>query len=112
MARPIYITVGSATNSNVVPLDTCRTPFNIGLGCVLSAGAGLTYTVQYTYDDVQASTYNPATGNWFNHATLASKTTSSDGNISMPVSAIRLNVSSYTSGSVTMTVLQAGRSGE
>ena len=60
MARPVYITVSSLANSNVVPLDTCRDPFNIGIACVLSAGASLTYTVQYTYDDVQAPTYNPA----------------------------------------------------
>jgi hypothetical protein len=109
MARPVRVTVGSVTTSNVIPLDTYRTPFNIGIGCALSAGASLTYTVNYTYDDVQAAGFNPATATWFDHATLAAKTTSSDGNIAVPVTALRLNV---TSGSVVMTVIQAGMSGE
>ena len=112
MARPVYVTVGSQTTSNVIPLDNYRTPFNIGIGCALSAGASLTYKVQYTYDDVQAAAFNPNTATWFDHATLAAKTASSDGNITVPVSALRLNVTAYTSGTVTMTVIQAGMSGE
>ena len=112
MARPIRVTVGSATTSGVIPLDNYRTPFNVGIGCALSAGASLTYKVEYTYDDVQASTFNPATATWFDHATLAAKTTSADGNIVVPVSAVRLNVTAYTAGSVTMTLIQAGMPGE
>lgn len=112
MAQPVRVTVGSATTSNVIPLDNYRTPFNIGIGCALSAGASLTYKVQYTYDDVQAATFNAATATWFDHATLAAKTTSADGNIVVPVTAIRLNVTIYASGTVTMTVIQAGMSGE
>jgi len=112
MARPIRVTVGSATTSGVIPLDNYRTPFNVGIGCALSAGASLTYKVEYTYDDVQSATFNPATATWFDHATLAAKTTSADGNIVVPVSALRLNVTAYTSGTVTMTVIQAGMPGE
>ena len=113
MAQPIRVTLGSATTSNVIPLDNYRTPFNVGIGCVLSAGASLTYKVQYTYDDVQASTFSPSTATWFDHATLApAKTTTSDGNIIVPVTAIRLNVTAWTSGTVTMTVIQAGMPGE
>lgn len=112
MARPVRVTLSAAEPSSVIPLDTYRTPFNIGIGCALSAGATLTYTLQYTYDDVQAAGFNPATATWFDHATLAAKTTSSDGNIVVPVAAVRLNVTAYTSGSVVMTVIQAGMSGE
>lgn len=112
MARPVRVTVGSATTSNVIPLDNYRTPFNVGIGCALSAGASLTYKVQYTYDDVQDPAFNAATATWFDHATLAAKTTSSDGNIVVPVTALRLNVTLWTSGTVTMTVIQAGMSGE
>jgi hypothetical protein len=111
MARPIRVTVGSATTSNVIPLDNYSPTFNIGIGCALSAGASLTYKLQYTYDDVQAAAFSPATAVWFDHATLVSKTTSSDGNIVVPVTAVRLNVTPYTSGTVTMTVIQAGLSG-
>lgn len=106
--RPIRVTVNSATTSAVIPLDQYISPFNVTVGVALSAGASLTYKVQYTLDDVFASTFNPATATWFDHATLVAKTASADGNFSMPVSAIRLNVTPYTSGTATMNVLQAG----
>lgn len=111
MARPIYVAVSSATNSPVVPLDHYKTPFNVSIGCGLSAGASLTYTVQYTYDNVLDPAFNPANATWYNHATLASKTATSDGNIAYPVTGIRLNVSVYVSGTVTMAVVQAGING-
>lgn len=106
--RPIRVTVSSATASNAIPLDQYISPFNIGLGVSLSAGASLTYTVQHTFDDIFSLTFDPATANWFSHATMVNKTVSFDGNYAYPVTAIRLNVTSYTSGSATMTVVQAG----
>ena len=106
--RPIRVTVSSATVSNVIPLDQYISPFNVGIAVNLSAGAALQYTVQYTLDDVFSPTFDPATANWFSHATMVNKTTSFDGNYAYPVTAIRLNVTVYTSGSATMTVVQAG----
>ncbi len=106
--RPIRVTVGSATTSAVVPLDQYISPFNVGLGIVLSAGANLTYKVQHTFDDVFAPTFDPATATWFDNATITGKTASFDGNYSFPVSAIRLNVTPWTSGTATLNVLQAG----
>ena len=52
--------------------------------------------------------FDPATAKWYTHATLVNKTASGEGNYAFPVSAIRLNVTAYTSGSATMNVLQAG----
>ena len=106
--RPIRVVVGSQTASNVIPLDQYISPFNIGLGVSLSAGASLTYTVQHTFDDVWASDFNPATANWFSHATMVNKNTSFDGNYAYPVTAIRLNVTAWTSGTATLTAVQAG----
>ena len=106
--RPIRIPVSSATTSSVVPLDQYISPENVSIGVTLSAGASLTYKVQYTYDDVFASTFSPATATWFDHATLTGKTASSDGNFAFPVVAVRLNVTPYTSGTATLNVLQAG----
>lgn len=106
--RPIRVSVSSQTTSATIPLDQYIAPFNVSVGVALSAGASLTYKVQYTFDDVFASTFNPSTATWFDHSTLVSKTASADGNFSMPVSAIRLNVTAYTSGTATMNVLQAG----
>ena len=106
--RPIRVSVGSATVSAPIPLDQYITPFNVGIGINLSAGANLTYKVQHTFDDVFAATFNPATATWFDHATLTGKTASSDGNYAYPVTAIRLNVTPWTSGTATINVLQSG----
>lgn len=109
--RPIRVTVGAATVSQPIILDLYRDPFNVGLGVALSAGASLTYKVQHTFDDVFADTFNPATATWYDHTTLVSKTTSADGNYAFPITALRLNVTAYTSGSATMTTIQAGAPG-
>ena len=50
--------------------------------------------------------YDPLTGNWQAHPTLIARTVSDASNIAFPVTAVRLNVSAYTGGSVTMTLLQ------
>lgn len=106
--RPIRVVVGSQTASRTIPLDQYISPFNIGLGVSLSAGASLTYTVQHTFDDVWSPDFDPATANWFSHATMTNKNTSFDGNYAYPVTAIRLNVTAWTSGTATLTAVQAG----
>ena len=109
--RPVRLTVGSLNNSAPIPLDTYSDPFNVSLAVVLSAGASLTYTVQYTFDDVFAAGFDPANATWFSHATLVTKTASSDGNFSFPVTATRLTATIYASGTATLTVIQAGMPG-
>ena len=109
--RPIRVTLGSQVASAVIPMDHYRDPFNAGIGVALSSGANLTYTVQHTFDDVQSESFNPATATWYPHATLAAKTASSDGNYAFPVTALRLNVTIWASGTATMTVVQAGMPG-
>jgi len=106
--RPVQVTVGSATVSAPIPLDHYAAAPLVALEVVLSAGANLTYKIQHTMDDIFAPTYNPATGNWLDHATLVGQTASADGNYQFPPRACRLNVTAYTSGSATLTVNQAG----
>lgn len=106
--RPVRVQVGSATTSAVVPMDQYISPFNVGISVDLSAGANLTYTVEHTFEDVFASGWDPATARWYPHSSLSAKTASSDGNYAYPVSAIRLNVTAYTSGTANMNLLQAG----
>jgi hypothetical protein len=109
MARPVRITVSGATGvSNPIPLSNYSTPFSVGIGVDISAGGALTYTVEHTFDDVFAKTFNPATATWFANTGLSAKTTDFDGNYTSPVTAVRLNVTAWTSGSATMTVIQAG----
>lgn len=107
--RALSVTVNSATSSAALPLDTYRNPFNVGIGCVISGGATLTYKVQHTFDDIWNSAVTPT---WFDNASITGKTTSFDGNYAYPVTAVRLTVTAYTSGSVTMTVIQSGMPGE
>lgn len=106
--RSITRTVSSLTSSTAVPLDTYRNPFNVSIGCVVPSGT-LTYKVQHTFDNVQDPAVTPT---WFDNATITGKTASFDGNYAYPVTAVRLTVTAYTSGSVTMTVVQAGMPGE
>lgn len=108
MARPVRVSVGSQTSSSVIPLNTYGDPFNVGIGCDVSAGATLTYTVQHTFDDVWSPTFNPANTTWYSNSTIVAQTADKDGNYSFPVTAVRLTVTAWTSGTVTMTVIQAG----
>ena len=109
--RPIRVTVGSQAASAPIPMDHYQGPFNVSVGVVLSAGASLTYSVEHTFDDVFAPDFNASTATWFANSGLSAKTTSLDGNYAFPVRAIRLNVSTYASGTATMTLLQAGMPG-
>lgn len=109
--RPVRVTVYSQTASQPIPLDVNQSPFSVGVGVALSAGATLTYSVEHTFDDVWAAGFNPSTAVWFSNSGLAAKTTSLDGNYAFPVTAVRLNVTAYTSGNATMTVIQAGMPG-
>jgi hypothetical protein len=104
--RPISVTVSSQTTSSVIPMDYAQNPFSAGLAVVVSAGGTLTYTVQHTFDNVFDSTVTPT---WFDHEILVGQTTSQDGNYAFNIRAIRLNVTAYTNGSATLTVIQ-GRS--
>lgn len=97
------VTVSSATTSSWIPVDHTQTAFAIGLGCVVTGTA--TYSVEHTFDDI----YNPdVTPTAFTHASIASATTSQDGNYAFPIRAVRLNVAA-TTGSVAMTVIQGSR---
>jgi hypothetical protein len=102
--RPQIVTVGAVATSATLPVDHKVANFQIGIGCVINGGGTLTYKVQHTFDNIFDPNVTPT---WFDHSTITGKTTNSDGNYAFPVRAIRLNVTAYTSGSVTMTLLQA-----
>jgi len=85
------------------------TPVNMEVACVLQTGAA-TYSVQYTYDDPNNLPSGVNFPQPFNHPTLVTQTTSLDGSINDPVVGVRLLVNGGT-GTVRMTILQAGISG-
>lgn len=103
--RRMTITVSALGSSTPLLVDWNLPYFAVGFGCVVSGGATLTYKVQHTFDDV----LNPAvTPTWFDHSTITAQTANKDGNYAFPVAAVRLTVTAYTSGSVTLTLLQQG----
>jgi hypothetical protein len=115
--RPIVYTIiggsGAQTVSPVYAVDHYISPANISLNVVVTGT--ITYTVQYTFDDVFAAGYNPNAGsaNWTNHPTLAAKTATADSNISYPVRGIRVisPASPSSSGTATLTIIQGGGAG-
>lgn len=110
--RPVVYTLsdasGGAKYSNVYPPDNYVSPFNVAISVVVTGTVN--YTVQYTFDDVFASTYDPATGTWTDHPSLTGQTATKDSNIAYPVTGVRIKLNSGN-GSVKSTFIQAGGGG-
>ena len=105
MARPITRTVSSQAASTPVALNNLSpSPFNVSL--LLDVTGTLTASVEYTLDNVFAEGYAPASGVWNAVASMGSLTADTAGSLAYPVTAVRLNVTAFTSGSATLTVLQ------
>ena len=96
------LTVGSQAASAPLRIGAATAPpgyggvISIGIVCTPSVGSSLTYSVQVTADATPL-----ATGNWNNHDVINNTTTSANGNLAYPVTGVRLNVTAYSSGSVT-----------
>ena len=101
------VTAGWAQSgsSKPCPMDIYISPFNVGMGVVVSGTVN--YTVQHTFDDVFDTTVVPT---WFSHPVLAALSANQDGNYAFPVKAIRLVVNSG-SGTATLTLVQSGIAG-
>ena len=108
--RPVQVIQTGVADVNPIPFNMYAAPTNIALGATLLSGAA-TYTVQYTFDDVQATGYTAAAGNWVDHTYLTAKTATADSNIAYPVTAVRLRVTAGT-GTVRLVVIQAGSAGQ
>jgi hypothetical protein len=101
------VTQTAAGSTAPVPMNQYVTPFNVALSAIVTGTVN--YTVQYTFDNVFESNYVPSSGNWTNHPSLTSQTTTLSSNIAYPVTAIRLTVNSGT-GTVALTIIEAGLS--
>lgn len=69
----------------------------------------ITYTVANTGSTQSAGTVGVIPLHVFDHGTITGKSADFDGSISVPVTAVRLNVTAWTSGGVTMLIKQGGR---
>jgi len=105
--RRAEFTVTGVGNANPYPVDTYISPSNMGLAVIVTGT--ITYKVQYTFDDVFASGYSPASGYWFDHPTLVGSS-SANSNVAYPVTAIRIITTAGT-GSVNFIIIQAGGGG-
>lgn len=103
--RPVVVSSSGVSTSPLIALDYVQTPFNVGLGTVVTGT--VTYTIQHTFDDIYALNFNPATANWYNHddAVFVAATANANSNFAYPVRACRINQTAGTGG-VALTALQ------
>jgi len=86
-------TVSSQTTSPWIPLDDNQAAFNATIGVTVSGT--LTYSVEFTLDNIQDPSVTPTAF----ATTLVGETVSKSVSIQYPIKAVRLNVTSFTSGS-------------
>jgi len=78
---------------------------NVGFGVALSSGASLTYSIQHTFDDLQASPTAYQTATWFNNSYVNGATGNADGNYMFGVTAMSLLITAYTSGTIQLKIV-------
>lgn len=93
--------VTNVGSSSVLSLDPQQASFLAGFAAVVTSGTP-TYSVEYTYDDVQQSSPTPV---WFAHTAASGVTVNKDGAFTAPIAAVRVTISSG-SGTVRLVVLQ------
>lgn len=107
--RPVTLTTsnasGGAVGSSVCPPDLYFTPFQLTLQTAVTGTAN--YDVQYTKDDVFATTFNPATAQWTSLTGMTGATAAAEATIISPVTGVRI-LQNSGSGSVSLKILQAG----
>lgn len=102
---PILIQNGVGS-TRVLPMNYRIANPAITSSCVVTGA--VTYTVEYTMDDITASDFDPATARWSAIGGAQSNaSTTSTLNLTVPVTGIRLRVSGGT-GSVVATINQYG----
>jgi hypothetical protein len=109
MGRPVQTSVTGVAASDPVALSTIiDPPFQVTLAA--KGGAGCTYTIQFTLDNVQSSSYNPSTGTWIDHPDATSQTGNCAVMLVSPVTAVRLN-QTVGSNTTVFYVCQSGNMG-
>ena len=104
--KAMQLATSGTSTSNVAAANANTSPVNIEVAVRVTGAC--TYNVEYTLDDIFASTFTQGAATWFNHPTLAAaQTTTKDCQITWPVTGIRINQTAGAGSSAT-TVLQAG----
>ena len=100
--RPTSVTISSVANSAWIPVDYTQSNFNLGLQVIATGTA--TWSVQCTMDDIFDPSITPTATNV--PSPMDAGTVSEIGNSTVPCRAVRLSVTGWTSGTVTLTVIQ------
>lgn len=95
------VTLSSVTTSNPIPLDREANPFSVGLRLVVSGTN--TSSIEVTFDNIFTPGITPT---WLGLTGLTGLTATTNGNIAFNVTAVRLNMTAFTSGSATLQVIQ------
>lgn len=91
--------------SSLVPCDQYVNATAITLGVAVSGT--VTYSIEYTLDDIYAANFDASTATWYTHTVLTGLSANACSNFLFPVMAARINVTAGT-GTATLTVLQGG----
>jgi len=95
-----------AVSPTFVP-DFAQSDFSMSIGVVVTGT--IDYDIQHTFDNPwDGSAYSTRT--WFDHASIAGKTTNADGNYAAPVRGIRLLLNSLTApATIKVTYIQGSK---
>lgn len=108
-------TVKVGTNTSAATpfllLDLTRTNFQVSMAVELSSGASLNYTVQHTFTADPNRSQSPVVFDNDDSA-LVSATANKAGNYIVPVVGVRVKLNTFTSGTLTLKVIQAGKDGK
>jgi hypothetical protein len=118
-AKITAVTVSAATTGAVLigSDGTCESQwymlnsyggdFSVGIGCEISSGGGMTYAVQHTFDNIQATGFVEDDATVYTHDTITGETTNQDGNYTNPPVAMRAAITAHTSGTLTTRIVQS-----
>lgn len=95
------VTVAAVAVSAPIVLDREANPFSVGLK--LTVTGTNTSSIEVTLDDVFDPTVTPT---WLALTSLSALTATTTGNIAFNCTAVRLNVTAFTSGSAKLQVMQ------
>lgn len=90
-----------------IPLCRYVNPVNVGFAIEVAASSPVTWTFEYTFDDLQDRDLTPSSVRTYADSSFTSKSTNLNGNIIAPCTGVRLKIESGTSAA-TLNVIQAG----
>jgi hypothetical protein len=105
MSKNYIVSQGAEGASDPIRVDSSQPNFKLGLFTRITPAASLTYTVEYCYQDPEGESF-AASPDWRAVSDITGATGDDQALWEIPVQMVRLNVTVYASGSVTLEVVQ------